>query len=70
MLNHLAFCCKPEIFLTPLKQKRRELLRQRDEGLADGGLGNAVELGRFGEALGLSQVAENLEALDLHESSE
>ena len=38
--------------------------------LADGGLGDFIDLRRLGKAFGFRQVAEDLETLDLHKKIE
>jgi len=58
-----------ELFFAAFNQQGFELALQRTDLLADGRLGDAVDLGGLGEALGFGQVAEYFQAFDLHKYS-
>ena len=60
IVEDFAFRREPEVLLAALDQQRVEPPLQRADGLADGGLGDSVDLRGLGEALGLGQVTEHL----------
>src|SRR5262249_5237718 len=68
IVEHLAFARKTELLLAPLDEQRLEHLFERADLLADGGLGDFVDLRRFGKTARFGQVTKNLEAFDLHKN--
>ncbi len=65
-IKDLAFTRQAELLFAAFDQQRFELPFQRTDLLADSGLSNVVDLRGLGETLGFGQVAEDLEAFDLH----
>ena len=68
-VKHLAFAREAEFFLAALDEERLKSAFQRADLLADGGLGDAVDLRRLGETFGLGQIAEDFQAFDLHKKN-
>jgi hypothetical protein len=69
IIKHLALAREAELFLAALDEQRLEEPLQRADLLADGGLGDAVDLRRLGETFRFCEVAKNLEAFDLHKNN-
>ena len=61
-----ALARQPELLLAAVDDQDVEVLLHRAQLLADGRLGDGVELGGFGEAFVVHQVAEDLQVLDVH----
>ena len=66
LVHPQALARELELLLAAIDQQRLEMPLHRTRLLTDGGLCDAVQLGRFREALGLDQVGENFEILHLH----
>src|SRR5262249_17622066 len=66
IVKNLALAGEPELFLAPLDQQRLELAFERTDLLADRRLGHVIDLGGLGETFGFGEVAEDLQAFDLH----
>jgi hypothetical protein len=60
------FWCDGKVFLPAPDQGGLEPFFQCPDLLADGALSYRVQFGRFREARGFYQVAENFEGFDLH----
>ena len=65
-VQDLTFACESEFLLAPLNEEALELALQRPDLLADGRLGDLVDLRSLGETLGFDQVAKDFQAIDLH----
>jgi len=67
LIQAAALAGEAELLLAPVDDEHVEVLLHGAELLADGGLGDGVELGGLGETFVVHQVPENLEVLDVHE---
>jgi hypothetical protein len=67
IVEHVSFGCKSEILLAALDEQGFELPFQGADRLANGGLGDLVDLGGFGEALGFAQITEDFQRFQLME---
>lgn len=65
-VNPVAFARQLELLLAAIDQQRFKMALHGARLLAHRGLGDAIELGSFGEALGLNQVRKNFKILNLH----
>src|ERR1051326_4588677 len=65
-IENLALARQAELLLAALDQQRFEKALERTDLLADGRLGDIVDLSRLGEALGIGQIEKNFEAVNLH----
>ena len=68
-VEQLALASESELLLAALDEERLELTFERRDLLADGGLGDAVDLSGFCEAFGFGKIAEHSKTLDLHEGN-
>ena len=66
LIEAAAFACEPELFLAAVDDQDIEMLFHRAQLLADGRLGDGVELGGLGETFVVHQVAEDLQVFDMH----
>ena len=66
LVEELPLLRESELLLASLDEQDFQLLLEGTHLLAHSALGHTVDLGRLGETLGLSQVTEDAEALDLH----
>jgi len=70
IVKDLPLTREPKVFFAALDQERLEQALERTDLLADGGLGDVVDLGGLGKALGFGQIAEDFQTLDLHKNRE
>ena len=66
VVEHLALAGEAKFLLAAFDQQGLELAFQRTDLLADGRLGDVVDLRGLGEALGFGQIAKDFQALNLH----
>ena len=69
LVKHLALPREPELFLAPFDQAGLDQALHGGQLLADGRLGDIVDLGCFGEAFRFDQITKSFQAVDLHNNS-
>jgi hypothetical protein len=66
IVDYLTFGGEPESLSAALNQPRLENVLQRDDLLADGGLRDPVQLGRFGELFSFDRITIDFQAVNIH----